>query len=184
MSSSERPTRRAAAVLLGGALVGLAGCGFQPIYGGSGTSIAAQDVLSRILIAPAGDRAGQQLRNELMRLLTPGGEPVDALYLMTMQTTIREHDVFVSASREVERMTLVFNTSYRLVDKLARDAADPGTPDIVIYESSAFAETSYNRFPSEFANIRARIDAENIAAREVAKIIQTQLAAAVATGQV
>lgn len=185
MSSSDWPTRRAAALLLAGlALSGVAGCGFQPVYGSAGYTAAAQDTLSQIEIAPVGDRASQQLRNELIRLLSPGGEPVDGLYLMTLKISIRERKTFVSSTRDVDRKVVSITAEYRLVDKAAHEAAARGGEDIVVYQNTAFAEASYNRFPSEFANIRARIDAENIAAREVAKIIQTQLAGAAATGQV
>ena len=64
-------SRRFAATVL---LALLAGCGFEPLYGLSGRSepsvVAA---LAGVHVAPIPDRIGQQLRNDLLHRLTPGG---------------------------------------------------------------------------------------------------------------
>lgn len=174
MSSPDRPTRRSAALLLIGAMLGLAGCGFQPLYGDATTSYAAQDALAQIKIAPLSDRVGQQLRNDLIRELSPAGEPYDAPYTLNIQLNIQERDVFVRESSNVERRTVTLTARYRLVV--------PETEEPVI-EATAFTEASYNRFESEFANIRARIDAENRAAADLAAQIRDQLAAALVSNR-
>jgi LPS-assembly lipoprotein len=165
------------------AVAGLAGCGFQPVYGTQGTTYAAQEVVAQIEIAPIKDRVGQQLRNELIRLLTPGGEPANANYLMTINLRINERDVFTRDNREINRKSVLVEASYRVIDKATYNTGDPAVKPVVVYENKAFAEASYNRFESEFANIRARIDAENLAAREVADFIRNQIAAAVVAGR-
>ena len=47
----------------------------------------------------------------------------------------------------------------------------------VLYQGKAISRAPYNRFQEIFANVRARYDAENRAARTVAESIKTQLAA-------
>ena len=47
----------------------------------------------------------------------------------------------------------------------------------VILQGNAISRAAYNRYQEIFANVRARYDAENRAARTVAESIKTQLAA-------
>jgi LPS-assembly lipoprotein len=182
MWSPERVLRLAPAAVVAGAVIfALAGCGFQPVYGTPDSSYAAQDVTAAIRIAPIKDRVGQRIRNELIGELTPAGEPFDAPYLMKLQVTVSERKVFVRTSREVDRITVMVSASFQVIDAVAANA-DPSAPPVVIYTDTAFAESSFNRFPSEFANIRARVDAENRAAREVAIFIRNQVVAAIVAG--
>jgi len=151
------------------------GCGFQPLYGESGSTLAAQESLAQIEITPIKDRVGQQLRNELIRLFTPNGEPIDAAYKMTLQLSINERDVFIRESTDVERRTVRMTVRYEIVDSVSKQPATMGT---------AFSESSYNRVDSEFANIRARRDAENRGAEDLAKQVAAQVSAAFVSGRV
>jgi LPS-assembly lipoprotein len=47
----------------------------------------------------------------------------------------------------------------------------------ILYQGAAISRAPYSRFQEIFANVRARYDAENRAARTVAESIKTQLAA-------
>ena len=47
----------------------------------------------------------------------------------------------------------------------------------VIYQGKAISRAPYNRFQEIFANVRARYDAENRAARTVSESIRVQVAA-------
>lgn len=182
MWSPESPARLVPAIgLLAVMLASLTGCGFQPVYGTVDNSYAAQDVTAAIRIAPIKDRVGQRIRNELIRQLTPGGEPYDAPYLMKLQVSVSERKVFTRTSREVDRISVMVTARFQVIDETTGNA-EAGTPPIVIYADTAFAESSFNRFPSEFANVRARIDAENRAAAEVAVFIRNQVVAAVVAG--
>jgi LPS-assembly lipoprotein len=163
-------SRRAALGVLAAALLGLAGCGeVRPLYGSAGAAgyTAAGD-LAAIRFAPISDRVGQRLRNELIRLVTPSGEPGNPDYQMSLQLEVGESDVLVRTTSEVDRKTLTLAVSYRIVEV--------GTDNEVV-TGKAFADASYNRVASEFANIRAREDAENRAANIVAEQIRTQIAA-------
>src|SRR5262245_11734196 len=64
----------AIAIALGVAACALAGCGFQPLYGG--TTAGGQklgDVMAGIEINPIPGRVGQKIRNELIFATTGGG---------------------------------------------------------------------------------------------------------------
>jgi LPS-assembly lipoprotein len=183
MWSPDLAVRLAPAAAIACAMVfGLSGCGFQPVYGTPETSYAAQDVTAAIRIAPIKDRVGQRIRNDLIRELTPAGEPYDAPYLMRLEVAVSERNEFVRTDREVDRVSVMVTAKFQVIDVTAENP-DPNVPPVVIYADTAFAESSFNRFPSEFANIRARIDAENRAAKEVAVFIRNQVIAAVVAGR-
>lgn len=174
MSLPDGISRRAALGLVAAGLTGLAGCGeVRPLYGNSGVAgyTPAGD-LAAIRVAPVPDRVGQRLRNDLIRLITPSGEPGNPEYLMALQVEVNESDVLVRTTSEVDRKTVTLNVSYRVVESAT---------DTEVYSGKAFADASYNRVSSEFANIRAREDAENRAANIVAEQIRTQVAARIAT---
>jgi LPS-assembly lipoprotein len=180
MWSPDRTRRRMpvlGAALAAIAALGLAGCvgGYRPLYGEPAVGYATQDALARVAIAPVPERVGQQVRNELIRLFYPSGSPIDPIYKMSLQISISERDVFVRKSSDVTRKTVELQVGYRIVDPAIQAPVADGV---------AFTETSYNRYSSEFANIRARRDAENRAAAEVAEQIRNQVAAALAAGRV
>ena len=178
----ESPIRFMPTIVLCVGMMALAGCGFQPVYGNQGTTYAAQEVTAAIKISPIKDRVGQRIRNELIRQLTPAGEPVDAPYLMRLQVSVSERKVFTRTDREIDRVSVLVTVNYKVFDAATLDSTDPNNPPVIIYADKAFAESSFNRFPSEFANIRARIDAENRAASEVAVFVRNQVIAAVVAG--
>lgn len=170
MSSPDTLTRRATVGLIATAILGLAGCSeVRPLYaeGGAAGFTPAGD-LAAIRVAPMRDRVGQRLRNELIRLITPSGEPGNPEYRMTLQLEVSEQDVLVRTTSEVDRKTVNLTVAYRILEI--------GT-DTEVVAGKAFADASYNRVSSEFANIRAREDAEDRAANIVAEQIRTQVAA-------
>jgi LPS-assembly lipoprotein len=50
------------------------------------------------------------------------------------------------------------------------------TTQKVLYQGTAISRAPYNRFQEIFANVRARYDAENRAARTMSESIRTQVA--------
>src|SRR5262249_14241611 len=75
-----------AASLAAGAL---AGCGLQPLYGG--TTAGGQklsDVMAGVEINPIPGRVGQKIRNELIFATTGGGYPAPSRY--RLDVTIKE----------------------------------------------------------------------------------------------
>lgn len=88
--SSTSWSRRA---LLGPALIGLglAGCGFRPLYapidGADGTASDLRDELSAVRIGPLYDRSGQLLRRNLQRRFEGSQPGMAARYVLQVNVT-------------------------------------------------------------------------------------------------
>lgn len=168
MSLSDILSRRAmfGLALLGAAAV--AGCGFQPVYNNADNGFSGATDLIALEIAPMADRTGQRLRNNLIRLITPSGEPGNPTHKMSLAMTVSSKDALVREDTNVDRKWVIMRVTYKITDL---------TSNTPVLESNAFAQVSYNRVESEFNNIRALEDAENRLAREVAEQIRAQIAA-------
>ena len=151
----------------------LAGCGFQPMYGGttaSGAKLA--EVMSGVDIKPIPGRVGQRVRNELIFDNTGGGNAAPQRYRLDI--AVKEHvtDQLVQISGDATGQVYELNATYKLIDV---------SNNKVLLVGSAISRAPYNRFQEIFANVRARIDAENRAASTVAESIKTRIAAYLAT---
>jgi len=173
MSSFNRLSRR---VILGAAAVALlavTGCtNVRPLYGSGGADPTTGGDLAAIAFASMSDRVGQRLRNELIRLITPSGEVVAPDYRMTLQMKLSESDVLTRTDSDVDRKSLSLSVSYKILDANTEEE---------VFAGHAFGDVSYNRVTSEYANIRARRDAENRAANIVAEQIRSTVAARLAS---
>jgi LPS-assembly lipoprotein len=65
-------------------VAGLAGCGFEPLYG-ERKDVSVVGELAAVRIAPIPDRAGQILRNFLLDQINPRGTAQAAAYTLTIQ---------------------------------------------------------------------------------------------------
>lgn len=162
-----------ALVALGG--IGLAGCGFQPLYG-SGTTAAdgtrLSEVMAAVKIAPIPGRVGQKLRNELIFSNTGGAEAPEARYKLNIAIRERVIDQLVQITGDARGQVYQLEASFKLVN-LATGK--------VIHSGAAISRAAYSRYQEIFANVRARRDAENRAARTISESIKTQLAAYLAS---
>ena len=81
-----------AALFAGLVALALAGCGFQPLYGGTtagGAKLA--EVMAAVDIAPIPGRVGQKLRNELIFANTGGGYASPTRYRLNIVKIGRAH---------------------------------------------------------------------------------------------
>ncbi|MGY6710006.1 MAG: LPS assembly lipoprotein LptE [Rhizobiaceae bacterium] len=155
-----------------------AGCTVQPLYGTNGVSAAGTPVpgvaaeLASIEVAPVNTRIAQQARNHLIFLFTGGqGRTDNPRYRLDL--TVRP--VHAAAARITRRVddeptsqTLTVTATYRLIDSSTGEPVATGT-------RSAMA--AYDLSRQEFAALRARRDAEDRGAREVAELIRMAVAA-------
>src|SRR5680860_240852 len=156
-----------AAALLA-AVVGLGGCGFQPLYGqGSTTASGAKlaEVMSAVDIKPIPGRVGQKLRNELIFSNTGGGYAVEPRYRLAIALKETLVNQLVTISGDARGQVVELTASFTLID------VANGKP---IHLGSAISRAPFNRYQEIFANVRARYDAEDRAAREISKSIKTQ----------
>jgi LPS-assembly lipoprotein len=166
------PRLAIALALCAGALT-LAGCGFQPLYGGTTASGAKLgEVMAAVDINPIPGRVGQRVRNELIFENTGGGYAAPPRYHLDI--AIKEHvtDQLVQITGDATGQVYQLDATYKLIDT---------SNGKVLLVGTAISRAPYNRFQEIFANVRARYDAENRAARTVAETIKTRIAAYLAT---
>jgi len=145
----------------------LAACSFQPMYAERPGGAQLDDVMREVSVAKIPGRVGQRVRNELIFATTGGGYREGAHY--RLEVAIREsvQDVFVSETGESE------GRAYRLIAAYKLIRIEDGS---VVASGKSVGRAAYDNLDSTFADIRARRDAENRAARTVADDIQTRVA--------
>ena len=158
-----------AALLAGLAALALAGCGFQPLYGG--TTAGGQrlsEVMAGVEITPIPGRVGQKLRNELIFTNTGGGLAAPSRYRLEIAVKESVVDQLVQITGDATGQVYQLDATFQLID--------PNNGKVLL-QGKAISRAPYNRFQEIFANVRARYDAENRAARTVSESIKTQVAA-------
>ncbi len=155
--------------------LGLAGCGFQPLYGSNTTTASGarlSEAMAAVDVQPIPGRVGQAVRNELIFANTGGNYAADQRY--QLRIALRERDIkqLVQIDGNARGQVYQLEASFQLVDS---------SNGAVLYKGKAISRAPYNRFQEVFANVRARYDAENRAARTVSESIKTQVAAFLAT---
>lgn len=185
MSSSEMPSRgrflagsfrRAAALALFAALPLAAACTVKPLYSNpdSGRPQGAVTAdLSSIAIKPVDQRYAQQVRNHLIFLFGRGaGQPASPAYTLTLNVSARHESaavVQVADDNEPTAGTVTLTANYSLTATGS---------DTVIASGRRSIASSYDRPLQEFAAYRARLDAEDRAARELAELLNLTIAQA------
>jgi len=174
MSSSDRAFRRPGILLALAALMTVAACTMQPLYGRLPSGRAVGGVLSQISIDPVNDRVSQEVRNQLLFLLSGNGaDATSPVYRMTLNVSFVESALGITPVASAPAYSVAVTASYQ-VTAIA-------TGKIVLRDTSR-GTTSYDRINQAYANSRAALDAQNRAAEVVAEDIRTRLAAAVAKG--
>lgn len=179
MSDDSRPacastSRRLS--LLGVCLVlsfaaGLAACGdagFHPLYAPSASGASASERLKEVDFAPIPGRVGQRVRNELVFESTGGGEALPPQYRFEVVLQENVTSTLVTVQGQVGGAVYSLQASFRLIDPKTKK---------VVFQGTSHARASFERFESIYANVRAREDAENRAARVIADDLKTRLAA-------
>lgn len=189
MSLSEKlqrrlPLRRAGAivgVLLSAAI--LAGCssgGFQPLYGTTSTGQNAADTLAAVEISTIPGRVGQQVRNHLIFRTTGGDTALPAEYRLDVALRQSVQSILVETSGDALGGVYELRSQFSLVRLSDKQVVltDRGTTRASFQESVRTSDEDATKVArSGYADLRARRDAENRAAREAADMIRTRLAA-------
>lgn len=174
MSSHDRTkggpvtTRRQAIALIGATAAASALAACQPLYGTTPGGANLQDIMAGIEITKVPGRVGQRVRNELIFTTTGGGRPAEKKYRLDI--SLRE----TVSKQQVERSGQVRGELYKLDAKFKLVRLEDNK---MVLDGRSTSRAAYNRVDPIFANVRARIDAENRAARIVADGIKTRIAA-------
>jgi LPS-assembly lipoprotein len=150
------------------------GCGdsgFRPLYASSSIT-GAPDVgekLAKMEVAPIPGRVGQRLRNELIYQSTgTGHEAQQPAYRLEIVVTESISATLVQIDGNSSGSVYNLNASFRLVRLDDKSIALQG---------QSFGRIAFQRFDSVFANVRARKEAEDRAAKTVAEDLKSRLAA-------
>jgi LPS-assembly lipoprotein len=119
-------------------------------------------------VAPIPGRVGQKVRNELIFANTGGGYAGPMKYKLDITVKERVIDQMVQITGDAKGQVFELSASFKIVN-LANGQ--------IIYQGNAVSRAPYERFQEIFANVRARYDAENRAARTISDSIKTQIAA-------
>jgi LPS-assembly lipoprotein len=150
------------------------GTGFRPLYGSAAVGGAnVSEKLAAVDIAPIPGRVGQRLRNEFIYEATGGGAPLPPEY--RLEVAIRESVTSTLVKLDGNARGQVYNLDAAF--KLIR-IADKS----VVMEGKSYGRAGFERVTSIFANVRAREDAENRAAKTVGEELRTRLLAYLAQG--
>lgn len=166
---SQPHSRRRALALIGSALLAapvLSAC--EPLYGTTRSGVRLKDVMAGLEITEIPGRVGQRVRNELIFSATGGGRPAGALYRLDISVRENVTNTLVTRSGDIESQLYNLDAQFKLIR-----LADNQT----VLKGRSVGRAAFDRFNPIFSNIRARIDAENRAARVVADGIRTRIAA-------
>ncbi len=141
-------------------------CGFQPLYGKTGSNAKVQAQLSQTYVLPIDGRTGQILRNNLLDRVTPNGVPVKAQYRLSVKLSSKKSGVAIDKTASTNRYNLNLHAKYTLLDP---------TGKIAFYNGVARSISSYNVVDSDFANLSAEKNAEKRSAIVLAEEIHRQL---------
>ncbi|MCX5494801.1 LPS assembly lipoprotein LptE [Kaistia dalseonensis] len=177
MSSSDREFRPVRAVRSTGRLAGIAfavvflglagACTVRPVYMPVANSPKVYADLSAIAINGVADRVAQEVRNNLIVAFTGGRAPPPAIYTLSMTVDTSEERLGFERDDTAPAYQVTVSVRYELTEIASGRS---------IVRTIGRGVASYDRSNQNFANVRARLDAENRAALAAAEEIQLRLA--------
>ena len=163
--------RRMKIVLGAAGLAGLTvlgGCGFQPLYGPTANGAYLSDVMRTVDISIIPGRVGQRIRNELIFVATGGGESAQPKYRLDIAVRESLINTTVERTGDPKSQILQLYSQFKLV-RLADNK--------VVLEGTSNARAAFDKADSVFADIRAKRDAEDRAARTISEAVRVRVAA-------
>ena len=154
-------------------VLALGACQVRPLYSAAPGEPGPQADLPAIAVADPVTREEQIYRNALLFELRGGGAGAPPAYALVYRLTISENEILV----EPETGT---PNAYQLIGGVSFLVKDAATGQS-LYGSSVTSAASYTRTSQNFANVRARRDAEDRLATSLARLTQARLAAYFAT---
>ena len=142
--------------------------GFRPLYAEPAGGVSVNEKLAAVSFGTIPGRVGQRLRNELIFHGSGGGHAAPPQF--HFDVTIRQQVVSTLVRKDGESQSQVYQLEakfqlIRLSDKK------------IVLEGTSFGRAGFERYSSIFANVQAKQDAEDRAARSVAQDIKNRLTA-------
>ena len=149
-------------------LLALPGCGFQPLYGQSGSGqISTTDDLAAVRVVPLSDRIGQQFHNMLIDRLNPKGQSKRPNYELYVKLTKTVNKVAIRKDETASRANMILGASFILRDQATTEA---------LLRGSLRSINSYNILDSQFPTYVSEADAVERGLRELSDDLRVRLA--------
>ncbi len=150
-------------------LLGLANCGFQPLYGKQARQYAGGVVsdMSYVAVDAIPERAGQLVRNQLLERLHPRGRAARPVYRLTIRLSESREGIAFQQDDSATRFNLRLIADFELADTRS------GT---TVLKGHTRAISAYNVVRSDYANLISERDALKRAAGSLADGIQSRVA--------
>lgn len=152
----------------------LSACTVQPLYGPTAEGSSVSQTLRSIAIDPVDSRVAQVVRNKLIFYFTGGGgEVADPQYRMRLRVSTSETGLGITREGNAPVYSVNVTASYTVYQI--------GSDEILLRETVR-GTASYDQYSQNYANIRARRDAENRAAVQAADKIRIRVASVTVVG--
>lgn len=150
----------------------LAAC--RPMYGTTSLGNNATYELSAIDINTIPGRVGQQIRNQLVFLFTGGNEAAAPKYKLDVVYRQSVVGVLFKRSEDAAGQILSIDATFKLREINGKD---------ILIQSNSHARAAFDKHSSTYANVRAKRDAENRAARDIANDINVRISAYISSNR-
>lgn len=147
------------ALLLTPALTACGGNGFRPMYAANASGESLSTKMAQVSITTVPGRVGQKIRNEMIFQTTGGGDALPKAYQLDIVLRERLTSQLVDIQGDAESQIYHLDADFRLIDIKSKD---------LLLKGQSFGRAGFQRFQTIYANVRAKQDAENRAARTVA----------------
>ena len=164
---------RLAGLLAAAFVLFAAGCQIRPVYAPGPSGASPQSALPAIAVEAPATRIEQVFRNALLFGLRGGGDGAPPAYALGFRMLVVEQPLAIEPVTGTP-------AAYQILGSVAFIVRDSGT-GAVLFEDRTTSVASFNRSSQNFANIRARRDAEDRLADSLARLVETRLAAFFAT---
>jgi LPS-assembly lipoprotein len=147
---------------------GAGGAGFSPLHGPTASGVHLNDKFAAVDFATIPGRVGQRIRNELVFEKSSAGTAAPAAHRLEVKVVDSIATTLVKINGDSQGQVYQVEASYRLIDLKTNK---------MVFEGRSLSRASFERFESIYSNVRAREDAENRAAENIANDIRTRLSA-------
>lgn len=148
--------------------------GFRPMYAANLDGQSLSQAMAQVSVTTIPGRVGQRVRNELIFQTTGGGEAQEKVYKLDIVLRERLTSQLVDAQGDTESQIYHLDADFQLTER---------NGGAVILKGQSFGRAGFQRFQTIYSNVRAKRDAENRAARTVARDVRTRIETALSRRQ-
>jgi len=149
----------------------LSGCGFQPLYAPTSQT---NEKLAQIKIKQIPDRMGQVLRNHLLDILTPYGEPKNPEYILKINVNEQRIDLAFRKDATAKRAQLQYTADVILIHAVSHEVILSDKLDLMS-GFSVGSQADFSSTPALVSEEKARLRAMEILAQDIKSFLASYL---------